>query len=156
MKATVQRFDSGMHYLAVPATTAASFLNSGIKRILCRINRQHELHAAIQRTRENEYYIMMGLATLKKFQLKTGTSVSIEFLEDTTACQFYMPEELEEVLQTDPDAKTVFESLTDGNKRGLISLILQVKSVDKKIERALRIAQKIKQGVKAPQQVMKR
>ncbi len=67
-----------------------------------------------------------------------------------------MPEELAEVLRTDPEAEVVFNRLTPGNKRGLMALVNMVKSVDKKIERALLIAEKIRRGVHSPQQIMKK
>ncbi len=66
-----------------------------------------------------------------------------------------MPEELEEVLNIDLDAHTKFHSLTAGNQRSLIYLVTQVKSSEKRIERALKIAEKIKNGVTAPRHIFK-
>lgn len=66
-----------------------------------------------------------------------------------------MPEEFTEVFATDAAAEKIFKNLTPGNKRGLIALVNMVKSSDKKIERALKIADKLKMGITAPAQIMK-
>ena len=60
------------------------------------------------------------------------------------------------MLDTDEAANKIFESLTDGNKRGLIHLITIPKSSDKKIERALLIAEKLKIGISSPRLVLKK
>jgi uncharacterized protein YdeI (YjbR/CyaY-like superfamily) len=66
-----------------------------------------------------------------------------------------MPEELSEVLATDPEASRIFHALTEGNQRGLIFLVTQVKSTDKRIERSLRIADQVKHGVTSPRLILK-
>jgi uncharacterized protein YdeI (YjbR/CyaY-like superfamily) len=66
-----------------------------------------------------------------------------------------MPEELREVLDTDPEAGRVFDSLTEGNKRGLMYLVSQVKSSDKRIERSFIIAAKLKRGITSPREILK-
>jgi uncharacterized protein YdeI (YjbR/CyaY-like superfamily) len=50
---------------------------------------------------------------------------------------------------------SVFEDLTDGNKRGLIYVVSSVKSSDKRIERALKIVEKLKIGVTSPRLILK-
>jgi uncharacterized protein YdeI (YjbR/CyaY-like superfamily) len=54
----------------------------------------------------------------------------------------HVPEEFTEVFATDPESEKMFSTLTDGNKRGLITLANMAKSGDKKIERALKIAER--------------
>ncbi|MCU0382340.1 MAG: YdeI/OmpD-associated family protein, partial [Chitinophagaceae bacterium] len=92
---------------------------------------------------------------LVQLKLKAGMQVSVDLKEDDTALQFDIPEEFSAVMETDPVAREVFDGLTDGRKRGLIQLVHMVKSPDKKIERALKIAEKIKYGITSPQQIMK-
>ena len=75
---------------------------------------------------------------------------------DDTELQFSVPEEFAEVLATDPAAEKIFNTLTPGNKRGLIALVNMVKSSDKKIERSLLIAEKLKKGVSSPAKVMQK
>jgi uncharacterized protein YdeI (YjbR/CyaY-like superfamily) len=48
-----------------------------------------------------------------------------------------MPEEFTEVLRQDPDGEKSFNSLSPGNQRLMLKLIVFVKDVDKRIARAL-------------------
>ena len=74
---------------------------------------------------------------------------------DNTDYQFAIPQELEEVLNTDDEANQIFNSLTEGNQRGLMYLVSQVKSVDKRIERALKISERLKNGITSPRLILK-
>lgn len=97
----------------------------------------------------------VAAAIRKQLHLTAGDRLDITLVPDETEYQFNMPEEFQEVLDTDPSAKMVFESLTDGNKRGLIHLVMMVKSSDKRIERALKIADRLKRGITSPRLVLK-
>ena len=57
------------------------------------------------------------------------------------------------MLKTDKKANSTFENLTDGNKRGIIYLVSKVKSVEKRIEKSLRIAEYLKTGITSPRQM---
>lgn len=145
-----------MHYMPIKAGTALGFINKGHKRVLCTVNGTDTIHAALlPRKQQGDYYIYAGKALLKKLNLGAGAAVSLLLAPDETTHQFEMPEELAEVLATDPEANDIFMALTPGRQRGLIQLAKLVKSTDKKIERALRIADKIKAGITSPQAVMK-
>jgi uncharacterized protein YdeI (YjbR/CyaY-like superfamily) len=132
-----------------------SFLSNGIKRVIWNVNGSDKIHSAIQRVKKGEYYLVLGKRTLEKLKLKNGMEVIIVIAEDKTEYQFDIPEEFMEVFETDELAHKIFHTLTDGNKRGLISLVNMVKSTDKKIERSLKIAEKLKIGIKSPQKVLK-
>ncbi len=106
--------------------------------------------------KEGGHFIVVGAAICKKLKIKAGATVSAHFKIDITQYQFEMPEELQEVLGTDPKAQKIFSGLTAGNQRGLIYLFTLVKSVDKKIERTLSIAEKIKAGVISPRLILKK
>ena len=154
---TIQKMGKGyMHYIEVPPLLVKKLTAGGNKRVLCTLNDILTLHAALLKTKEGMYYVMIGSKYLRQLQLTSGKQVSVKLSIDKSELQFEMPEELAEVLRTDPAATAVFEGLTPGNKRGLMALVNMVKSVDKKIERALLIAEKIKRGVHSPQQIMKK
>lgn len=57
------------------------------------------------------------------------------------------------VMLSDADAKPY---LVDGNKRSLMYLVSQPKTSDKRIERALFIAERIKSGITSPRLVLKK
>ena len=66
-----------------------------------------------------------------------------------------MPEELSGVLSLDTAPADKFQSLTPGTQRGLIYLVTQVTSSDKRIEGALTIADRLKHGITSPKTLFK-
>lgn len=149
----MEKFDSGMHYIMLDRKTVLAITKNNNKRAICRLNDELDFHCAIMPKKEGGHFINIGLTICRK--LKEGSKVSATFSVDKTAYQFEMPEELKEVLDTDPKANEIFHSLTEGNQRGLIYLVSQVKSSDKKIERALKIVDRIKHGVTSPRLILK-
>ena len=154
---TIQKPEKGyMHYILLSQADVKRLTTGGNKRIICQFNDQYKIHAAIMRTKEGMYYVMIGSQHLKALQLKAGSIVKLQLKKDDTELQFSVPEEFAEVLATDPAAEKIFNTLTPGNKRGLIALVNMVKSSDKKIERSLLIAEKLKKGVSSPAKVMQK
>jgi Bacteriocin-protection, YdeI or OmpD-Associated/Domain of unknown function (DUF1905) len=151
----LEKFSSGMHYVMVNDEMLTPFLLKKIKRVMCKINDSLDFHCAFMPKKEGGFYINIGSKICNALSLKLGDDVTLIFTEDTTEYQFDMPEELTEVFYQDPDAFAIFEGLTDGNKRGLIYLVTMVKSSEKRIERALKIVEKLKIGITKPQLIMK-
>lgn len=144
------------HAIPITATVAAAFIVNGNRRVICTINHAHTVHVALMfRKAAGDYYIYVGKGLLKKARLTAGQTLKIQLATDDSEYQFEMPEELAEVLATDADAHRIFHGLTPGRQRGLIHLVAMVKTVDKRIERALRIADKIKGGITSPAAVLK-
>jgi hypothetical protein len=154
---TIQKFGAGyMHYIELNSEDVQRLTAGGNKRVVCRLNNQLDIHAAIMKTKEGMYYVMIGSTYLKQLNLMINSKVTVAIEIDKSELQFSMPEEFAEVIATDNRAKEVFDRLTAGNKRGLIALVNMVKSSDKKIERSLLIAEKLKAGITSPQKVMAR
>lgn len=151
----LKKFDSGMHYIMLDTKTVSTLTKDNNKRAVCRLNDQVEFHCAIMPKKEGGHFINIGLTICKKLKIEEGSRVSASFSFDKTQYQFEMPEELREVLETDQEAHKIFHSLTEGNQRGLIYLVTQVKSSDKKIERAFKIVERIKNGVTSPRVILK-
>lgn len=149
------KFESGSHYIEVDKEAIVNSTKSDNNRVVCRLNDEIEFHCAILPKKEGGHFIHIGSATCKKLKIKAGSVITATFKEDHSAYQFEMPEELLTVLETDPEAYTVFHSLSEGNQRSLIYLVTQVKSSDKRIERALKIASKIKDGLTSARTILK-
>lgn len=154
-KYIVEKFDSGMHFIMLDKKTVATLTKEGNTRAICKLNDTIEFHCAIMSKKEGGHFINIGSVICKKLNIKVGSQVTATFIADTTEYQFDMPEELKEVLESDKKADKIFHSLTDGNQRGLMYLVSQVKSSDKRIERALKIAEKIKHGIISPRIILK-
>jgi hypothetical protein len=153
---TIHKMGSGyMHYIELDAATVKKLASSGNKRVVCELNKTITLHAAIMKTKEGMHYIMIAAKHLKQLRLKAGSTVTATLRKDTSELQFSIPEEFAEVFDTDPEAKQAFDALTDGRKRGLIAWAGMVKSSEKKIERALKIADRLKQGITDLRQLIK-
>ncbi len=154
-KCIVEKFNSGMHYIMLDNKAVVTLTKGGNKRAICKLNDTAEFHCAIIAKKEGGHFINIGSVICKKLNIKVGSQVTAAFQVDKTEYQFDMPEELKEVLESDKEADRVFHSLTDGNQRGLMYLVSQVKSSDKRIERALKIAEKIKHGIVSPRIILK-
>jgi hypothetical protein len=144
-----------MHYLILDDKTVLELTKNDNKRVICKLNDKVEFQGAIMPKKEGGHFVNVGLTICKQLNIKEGSKVSATFSADKTAYQFEMPDELKEVLNTDPEADEIFHALTAGNKRGLIYLVSQVKCADKKIERALKIAERLKNGVTSPGIILK-
>lgn len=151
----LEKFSSGMHYIIVDKDIVDTFKNLGDMRAVCKLNDQVEFHCAFMPKKEGGHFVNIGTTICKKLKIKEGSTVIATFTVDKTVYQFEMPEELIEVLDLDTDANNIFHSLTEGNQRGLIYLVKQVKSSDKRIERALKIADRLKNGITSPRTMLK-
>jgi uncharacterized protein YdeI (YjbR/CyaY-like superfamily) len=151
----LEKFDSGMHFIMLNNDIVNALTKENNKRVKCKMNNEVEFHCAIMPKKEGGHFINVGLAICKKLKINVGSKVSATFSVDKTEYQFQIPEELKEVLKTDFEADKIFHSLSKGNQRGLIYLVAQVKSSDKKIERALKIVEKLKKGINSPKVILK-
>ncbi len=124
------------------------------KRAICSIE-NIEFHCSFMQKKEDDFFVVINKANIIKLKVKVGDAIVVFFKQDKTDLQFEVPEEFLEILATDLFAKKTFNSLTNGNKRGIISLLLKIKSIDKKIEKSLLIAEKLKLGITNPQLIAK-
>lgn len=145
-----------MHFIRLEVPLLKKLTANGNKRVLCVLNNKITLHAAIQHTKMGVHYIAIAGKHLKVLKVKAGSTVKATIKIDDSELQFHIPEEFTEVINTDPEAEKIYNKLTDGNKRGLIALVNMLKSTDKKIERALLIAQKLKEGIHTPAAILKK
>lgn len=151
----LKKFDSGMHYILLDEKTVEGLTQNDNKRAICKVNNEIAFHCAIMPKKEGGHFINIGSTICKKLKIQEGSIITASFTIDKTVYQFEMAEELQEVLNSDVEASQIFHDLTPGNQRGLIYLVSQVKSSDKKIERAIKIAAKIKMGITSPKLILK-
>lgn len=140
----LEKFTSGMHYIMLEPSEVPGLTQEGNKRVVCTVNDQLNFHCAIMQKKEGGHFINIGSAICKKLGISRGSKVMATFTVDKSRYQFEIPEEFQEVLNTDPEAEAIFHSLTAGNQRSLIYLVTQAKSSGKRIERALKIVEKNK------------
>jgi len=146
------------HSFMVPEKIIMSFLNKGHKRVIVKISFKRQevnFHAALQKFHGN-YYINFNKQNQKKIGLFPSDYFKIQLFEDHSKYGVEMPEELEAVLQSDPKAFGIFESLTDGKKRSLIYYILKIKKPQTRIDKALVITENLKLGIRDHKELIKK
>lgn len=137
--------DTWGHCFAVPSIYAEMFKKAdGSRRVICVINESLTLHAAIM-PHGKGWVISMNKQNLKKLGLIVSSPIRVSMSQDDSEFGLPMPDELGEVLEQDPLAKGYFDALTAGKKRSLIHIVIGVKNVDKRIERALALAELLKE-----------
>jgi hypothetical protein len=153
MESELEKFNSGMHYFMVDAKTVSEFSTNENSRVICRLADKIEFHCAFMPKKEGGFFVNIGSKIRKQLNLEVGDKITAKFSNDVSKYQFETPEEFTEVLKLDTQADEIFHSLTEGNQRGLIYLVRQVKSSDKRIERALKIADALKCGITQTQKI---
>jgi len=142
---------TGKYYsLLLPEEVVLPFLEKKLKRVKVKVSfkdKELSFHGAIQK-RIGNYYMMFGKRYQKELGIFPNDYFQMQFFEDDSKYGVEMPEELDAVLLSDYDAFKVFESLTDGTKRGLIYTIIRYKNVQTRIDKSLILCENLKRGVR--------
>ncbi len=112
----------------------------GSRRVVCLLNGTIEFQCGIISVRKGVLGCMVNKSICKKLGIDTGDVVQVQLREDTSEYGLPMPEEFAELLRYDHEADTYFHSLTAGKQRTLLYIINSAKNSEKKIERAISIA----------------
>ena len=142
----LEKAGHSMHLIPIGTEEGAYILSNFGKRIVCWEN-GNKIHCALQRSKNVGYYIAVGKSTREKIQANYQDKLEVIIEKDESEYKMEVPEEFLEVLATDPEAKEYFEQLTEGKQRSLIHLIAKAKHSNTRINRALKIAEKLKWGI---------
>ena len=143
----VAKSRGGSHYFPIPEKVALQILEDFGKRIVCASKGRNSLHCALLRSNDLGYYIMLGKKSRELIQVEFGDELEVVISKDESQYQALVPEELQVVLDTDPEGLEKFEQLTDGKKRSIIHYISTAKQSDTRVNRALKLIERIKMGV---------
>ncbi|QLG43996.1 YdeI/OmpD-associated family protein [Costertonia aggregata] len=142
---------TGSYYsLLLPEKIVKPFLEKKLKRVKAKASfqgKELEFHAAIQK-RNGQHYMMFGKRYQKELGIFPNDYFKLQFFEDTSKYGVEMPEELDAVLLSDYDAHEIFESFTDGKKRGLIYAISRYKNSQTRIDKSLILCENLKRGLR--------
>lgn len=142
---------TGSYYsLLLPLEIIQPFLDKNIKRVKVKAlfeAKKMEFHAAFQK-RNGNYYMMFGKRYQKELGVFANDYFQIQFFEDDSKYGVEMPEELEAVLMSDPDAFQIFESFTPGKQRGIIYGILSYKVSQTRIDKSILVCTNLKRGIR--------
>lgn len=131
-------------YIAVPDEISSFFVEKDIKRFICKVDEVLEFPCALLARKNAPYYIMINKANKKKLDLEAGEELTVSLTPDTSKYGLPMPEEMEVLLQQDPEADKLFHSLTPGRQRSLLFMIGKPKSSAIRLNKALAICEYLK------------
>lgn len=143
--------------LQLPEEIVLPFLKKQLKRVRATATfegKELHFHAAIQK-RNGQHYMMFGKRYQKELGIFPNDYFQLQLFEDDSKYGVEIPEEMKAVLASDPEAEQIFESLTDGKKRGLIYAITRYKHEQTKIDKSILLCENLKRGLRDPRVLMK-
>ena len=138
--------ESGWHFIPVEAKIATRFeKKDGTRRVFCTLNGEGTFQCALIPWGEI-FTIIINKSRRDKLGIAVGDSVEVKLVADETKYGLPMPEELQEVLNQDPEGDKLFHSLTAGKQRSILYFVGKVKDIDKRIHTALVFIEHLKKN----------
>jgi len=143
---SLEKFDSNLwhHHIPIPTEVAEKYIEGDNRRVLCTINNQVTLQAALMKA-EPYWFVLVNKAAMTKLNIKEGSIVQVELEKDRSEYGLEMTEEMEVLLQQDDEGREYFQQLTMGKQRSLIYIAGQVKNSHSRLNRALAILDHLKE-----------
>lgn len=141
----------------MPEKLGNEWSNAGHKRVLLKASNDTntlETHIAIRKLK-GVYWVLFGKQHHKALQIETLENFSIQLIEDTTKYGVVTPEAFDAVYDSDPEGAAIFESLTDGKKRGLIYQVRRYKNEQTQVDKMLILFENLKRGLRDPKTLFK-
>ena len=147
----------GSHSLIIPEQYALPFSEKGQGRV--RVQAKFEghtlnFHAALQKY-QGQFVMTFGKRYQKELGVFPNDYFELQLFEDNSRYGVEMPEELEVVLQGDPEAHRIFESFTAGKIRSLIYVIARYKNSQTRIDKSIILAENLKRGIREPRELFR-
>lgn len=134
------------YYLSVPIDISDQIIKEQKdRRVVCRLNGQLTFQCALMPKGDGTYFVMVNKSNRSKLGLKMGSKVQVSLKKDDSEYGLPMPEEMAEVLASDPKGDELFHALTPGKQRNLLYIVGKVKSSDLRIRKALVVVEHLKQ-----------
>ena len=147
----------GSHSLIIPDAHALPFVEKGLSRVRVVANFEGStlnFHAALQKY-QGQFVMTFGKRYQKELGVFPNDYFELQLFEDDSKYGVEMPEELQAVLEADPEAFEIFESFTEGKIRSLIYTIARYKNSQTRIDKAIILTENLKHGVRDPRDLFK-
>lgn len=150
VKTTLEKFPTEVSkvyrlHFPVVKTIAKHFIDGDNRRVKCSIGGEEVIRSGLIPFRDY-WYILCNQSMQKRLNLNVGESVELEIVKDDSEYGMEMPEELQVMLDQEPQASDYFEQLTPGKQRNLIYLVSQVKNMNSRINKSLAIVAHLKES----------
>ena len=144
--AVLDRFagKGGLYFIGVPDRVAKTFTSTKPVRMVCTLNNTVEFHCAIRPKGGGLFYINVAATHHAKAKLTLGQKIAVTVRPDQSEYGRQMPKELKELMEQDANGNKLFHELTPSKQRGIIHYVDSDKSIDKRIERALMMINRLK------------
>ncbi|MEM8898337.1 MAG: YdeI/OmpD-associated family protein [Bacteroidota bacterium] len=129
----------GYFYLHLDAEVVEKLPKKRATRLICILEKQYSFSCGLNHLGDGNFFLILAKKYLDKLNKELGDSISFEIQEDPNPLGVEIPEALAALLEQDPDAKHIFDSITDGKKRSLIYSIIRLKDVDKQIQKSIQL-----------------
>lgn len=97
---------------------------------------------------EGSSYILINAKNINKLKIKVDDNLEISLIRVTSSFDIQMPEEMQEILDSDEEGNLRFQNLTDGKKRYIINFVNVLKSFEGRVHRGLQIIENLKSAPK--------
>jgi hypothetical protein len=133
------------HYLYIERELVAPLGIRGIiRRVTCTLNDKVSFPCSLMGNAKGAYKISVNKEHRNTAGIVPGDTCKVTLVRDDSEYGIPVPPELVEVLDQDPAAKKLFESLTNGRRRVIVWHVDKVKDTDERICRALIILEHVK------------
>ncbi len=138
--------ESGWHFVGVSREVADSFeFAKGSRRVICTLNGAETFPCALM-PYDGSFFLMVNKGIRTRLGIEAGDSITVELEKDESKYGMPMPEELQEVLNQDPDGDKLFHLLTPGKQRSILYFVGKVKDIDRRIHTSLIFVEHLKQN----------
>jgi len=129
------------HYFPIPTDVAEELIGSGTRRVVAEV-RKHVFRRSLFRMRDGTHAIIVGRSTVR--QIRPGSIVGMRIWSDPEPDRVDLCAEWLGVLEQDPEAASLFHSLTPGRRRSISLYLNEGKRIETRLKRAFDIAERIK------------
>lgn len=143
--APVLKFTGGTGYHHIPISTemADAFRGQGIRRLIATLNGV-PIRRALMNTAEGEFYLIVGLTTMREIGAVLGDLVTVDLEADPDPDRIDLGPAFKAALDADGEAATRFFAMTPGRQRSLASYVTSAKREETQIKRALELTHKLR------------
>jgi hypothetical protein len=133
------------HYLLIEKEQARPLGFTGnIRRVVCTVNGELSFQCSLMPNGKGQYYISRKQREPHSPRHWPGDRVQVQLERDQSKYGLPMPEELQAVLDQDPEGDKLFHGLTNGKQRSLLYFVGKGKDIDRRIDHSLIILEHLK------------
>lgn len=133
----------GYAHITVPADIVEK-VGGFNTRLLCSLNGNKKMHSGLMGKGDGRGMIIVNKARQKAWDLNFKDKITAEIELDNSKYGMEVPEELEALLEQDREGLKLFEEITPGQQRYIINYVDGVKSVQKRVDRAIMMIENLK------------